>query len=210
MHINQSAWKQLKRFTLFLAAFFLLIAAVQYKYVQYQLQKSVKGQLTEWGDDLIKQIDLQDAWDLKKYDQTSPLASQWIVIGNGEFTEVQEANPPTFIPGLIAVKQWPDDSIFQTPKSYRFAGTTARLYGKKLQDGLLIVGYYDFDTPEEKIDQQLQTAVAQFGPSTATALGVRLNTDRQRSQLGDIGFMGRSPLPDRPPSLSGEDKRPVD
>lgn len=179
MHINQSAWKQLKKFTLFLAVFFLLIAAVQYKYVQYQLQKSIKDQLSEWGDDLINQIGLEDAWDLKKYDQTSPLTPQWIVIGDGEFTDVEESDPTTFIPGLITIKPWRDNSIFQTPKSYGFAGTTERLYAKTLQDGVLIVGYYDFDFPQEKIDQQLQAAVAPFGPSTASALKVRIrNTDK--------------------------------
>lgn len=179
MHINQSAWKQLKRFTLFLAAFFILIATVQYKYVQFQLQKSAKAQLTEWGNDLVKQIGPQGDWDLKKYDQTSPLAPEWMIIADGEFTDVEESDPPTFIPGLISIKQWRDNSIFQSPKSYSFAGTTEWLYGKTLQDGLLIVGYYDVEFPQERIDQQLRTAVGQFGSSTASALRVRIkNTDK--------------------------------
>lgn len=208
MRINQSAWKQLKRFTLFLAAFFLLIAAAQYKYVQYQLEESVKGQLAEWGDDLIKQIGLQDAWDLKKYDQISPLTPQWVVIGESEFTDVEEPDPPTFIPGLLLIKPWQDNSIFQAPKSYSFAGTTERLFGKKLQDGVLIIGYYDIDFPQEKIDQLLQTAVGQFGPSTTSALKVRIrNIDKDLNwaifdswgtllyQSGLLPFQSKSSVP---------------
>jgi hypothetical protein len=49
MRINQSAWKQLRWFALFLAVFFALLAVVQYVYVQYQFRKSAESQLTEWG-----------------------------------------------------------------------------------------------------------------------------------------------------------------
>jgi class 3 adenylate cyclase len=208
MRIKWSLWKQLKWFTLFLAAFFLLSAGAQYGYVRYQLQRSAKAQLKEWGDDLVNQIGRQDAWDLKKYDQISPVASQWVLIGDGEFTDVEESDFPTFIPGLIVTKPWQDDSIFGAPKSYDVAGTTWRLYGRKLRDGSLVVGYYDFDSPQEKIDQRLRTAVGEFGSSTTTALRVRTrSTDKDLNwavfdswgvllyQSGLLPFQSKSSVP---------------
>jgi class 3 adenylate cyclase len=208
MRINRSVWKQLRAITLFLAAFFLLTAGVQYGYVRYQLQRSGKAQMKEWGDDLVNQIGRQDEWDLKKYDQIPPVTAQWVLIGDGKFTDVEESDFPTFIPGLIVTKAWQDDSIFRAPKSYDVAGTTCRLYGKKLQDGSLVVGYYDFDSPQEKIDQRLQTAVGEFGPSTTTALRVRIrNTDMDLNwavfdswgvllyQSGLLPFQSKSSVP---------------
>ena len=209
MRINQSAWKQLKRLTLFLAAFFLFIAAVQYWYVKYQLHVSAERQLRQWGDDLINQIGLQDAWDLKKYDQISAATPQLAVIGEDRFIDIEELDYPMFIPGLISIKPWQDNSIFETPKTYSFEGTAERVYGKKLQDGgVLIVGYYDVDLPQEKIDQKLQSDVGNFGSTSTDALKIRIkNTDKDLNwaifdswgtllyQSGLLPFQAKSNVP---------------
>jgi class 3 adenylate cyclase len=183
MRLNRPLWKQLRWFTLFLAAFFLLTAVAQYKYVHYQMHTWAEDVLRKWGDDLERQIGIQDGWDLKKYEQTSPMAPQWILIGNDTlrhdiFTEVQEANPSDFIPDLIEIT--PDYSMTQELQSVPIGRTTARVFGKKLEDGWLIVSYYDFDYPQQgEVDRKLRSAAQQFGSSTRKALDVRMNeTDK--------------------------------
>ncbi len=143
------------------------------------MEGSARSQLHEWGNDLASQIDFQSGCDLAKYDRISPVASQWIIIGDGDaktdcaFTVIEEGDPSNFVGGLISVKPWQDDSIFEAPKSFAVGGTKARLYGKKLQDGTLILCYYDFESSEKQIDEYLRSSVGQFGYSTAKALTVR-------------------------------------
>ena len=93
------------------------------------------------------------------------------------FTEVQEAGLSTFIRGLIAIKL--DNSVLQGPKSFSIGRTSERAYGKELEDGSLIVGYYDFNSPQDVIDERLRSAVEKFGSTTTSALKVRLSdTDK--------------------------------
>jgi len=97
MTINHSVWKQLRWFALFLAVFVVAIAAAQYGYARYELNRSLRNQSQTWADEIIEQS-FNGHWDLRRYNQASPNAPEYITISNDGFIDIEEGQ--TYIRGF--------------------------------------------------------------------------------------------------------------
>jgi hypothetical protein len=162
-----------RRLPLFATCFAVLFSALsgaQYLLTSFLTRSSIHGQLERDADQVVQQINYHDHWDLKEYRQSADIwaASFYVISADGTVIETKG-----FLPGLIDKVIIPDQSVFAEPKTVETAThETWRLYGRKLQGGVLLLGILDLQQVSSPDDLLRSTAV-RFGSTLDEALHVR-------------------------------------
>src|SRR3989344_3964781 len=151
--------------------FFVVLGVIQYFFVRSQLFKAIKDDLNRQADKIINSIYRGGGWTPNIYWESLQEASNFYIFNSeGLIIDVNK-----FIPDIIAKVRVPNQEIFIGPRTVvNGIGETWRLYGRKLSDGILILGVHD---PEliSVADQKILSDSVKFGQTIATALGVKVD-----------------------------------
>jgi hypothetical protein len=152
-----------------LLAVFAGIAALQHWFVRWQLERTTKQELRLWADQVAREIAYKGKWDRAGFRRASITAPAWTILTReGLIGDIEG-----FVPGLLGPARLPDDTIYTAPQTVVTAvGEKWRLFGRKLRDGVVIVGSCN---PEDDsaVDAKLMNNAARFGSSVDSAISVR-------------------------------------
>ena len=142
-----------------------ILALVQHRYVQYQINKTYEDQLDTYAKQVSKELVVTDKWQLEQYRRAAIQVPQWTIVeDSGLLIDVEGV-----VPGFYDQVELVDKNIFITPKNITTdTGESWRLFGRKLSDGYLVVG---IKTPHSDVetDSRLKTNADKFGMSVAQA-----------------------------------------
>ena len=142
-----------------------ILALVQHRYVQYQINKTYEDQLDTYAKQVSKELVVTDKWQLEQYRRAAIQVPQWIIVeDSGLLIDVEGV-----VPGFYDQVELVDKNIFITPKNITTdTGESWRLFGRKLSDGYLVVGIKTLHSDTET-DSRLKTNASKFGLSVAQA-----------------------------------------
>jgi hypothetical protein len=151
------------------AALFAVIAFFQRWFIHDQLHRNVRTELQSWAEQVTKEIESGDGWDLKGYRRASIHVPAWYVVGkDGLLIDVEG-----FIPGLFGRISPPDESIFSAPATVKTAfGEKWRVFGRRVLGGYVVLAINE-PASEAGADAVLADNAAKFGPTLESARSLR-------------------------------------
>ena len=162
----KAARKPTTRFVLGLAILFILSGNIQHWFVRRQVYATAKSELDAWAEKIDREIAYQDSWSLKGYRNAGIDAPNWYVVtSKGLVVDIEGS-----IPGLLPPVTPPDELIYgESQTVVSEIGERWRLFRKKLEGGMVILGILDPDDVNLP-DDRLRTNAAKFGTTLDEAL----------------------------------------
>jgi hypothetical protein len=150
---------------LFFAALFIVVGALQYLFIRYEIRATVSQQLGDWADDLRESLIQNGKVDLTALRHAAPKASDFIILApDGTFIATHG-----FVQGSVSYAGLPAGSSYDRPVLVQSSlGEQWHLLAKKIKGGSVILGASAIDSPPD-IDARLINSAKQFGDSVDAA-----------------------------------------
>jgi hypothetical protein len=157
------ATKKLFPFAAVLAALFTVCALGQYAYVTRQIRVATVAELESSAGRIRQELAFTNSWNLSGFRRAEFAAGNYFIFTQDGF----QIEMGEFIPGLIERVALIDDSTYERPKTVVTpVGEQWRLFGKKVQGGLVVVGILDLDDALQDLDRAdraILNETAKFG-----------------------------------------------
>jgi len=164
---------------------FTLVAAGQYAFLRYQIDKETTQDLLSGADEMREDIASAEPWNLEGYRNSTSGPDTYIVIAaNGTLIDTHGFQS-RMLPGASVPFPEKFDQILKYTSDVK---ENWNLYIHKLTDGFLILGVLDHDAPAH-LDERFAETSAKFGSSIATALAT---SERKVPQSFDYAIIDQS------------------
>ncbi len=164
---------------------FTLVAAGQYAFLRYQIDKETTQDLLSGADEMREDIVSAEPWNLEGYRNSTSGPDTYIVIAaNGTLIDTHGFQS-RMLPGASVPFPEKFDQILKYTSDVK---ENWNLYIHKLTDGFLILGVLDEDAPAH-LDERFAETSAKFGSRVATALAT---SERKVPQSFDYAIIDQS------------------